>query len=88
MSTGEMLVLSERSLELVALATLDAIKKIRSIAFKLVKRVPPGVRQVLGGILYFASTVGLKSLEKGLRELHSKTTKPMGRLAEDGEEAS
>jgi len=88
MSTGEILVLSERSLELVALAALDAIKKIRSIAFKLVKRVPPGVRQVLGGILYFASTVGLKSLERGLRELHSKTTKSMGRLAEDGEEAS
>lgn len=88
MSTGEILALSERSLELVALATLDAIKKIRSIAFKLVKRAPPGVRQVLGGILYFASTVGLKSLERGLRELHSKTTKSLSRLAEGSGEAS
>ena len=75
LSTAEILALSERNLELIALATYDAIRKIKSTSSKLVKCAPPGVRQLLGSILYFACIVGLRNLQRGLRKLNATTIK-------------
>lgn len=57
-----------RNLELVALAVYDAINKLRKLSKYLVSGAPPIVKQVLGSILYFASLIGMRKLQRGILE--------------------
>ncbi|MEM3973057.1 MAG: radical SAM protein [Ignisphaera sp.] len=57
-------IVSTRNLELIALAVYDAIKKIKSLSKHLVAKAPFGVRQVLGALLYVASVIGLRRLQR------------------------
>jgi len=75
LKTSDILSMSDRSLELIAVATYDAIKKIMKISSKLVSQAPLGVKQILGSLLYFACIVGLRRLQRGLREISSFTLK-------------
>lgn len=53
----------DENLELIYVAVYDAIKKIRSISSVIVASAPPVIRQILGGLLYFAATLGLRRLQ-------------------------
>jgi len=71
LKTEDILPKKSRNLELIAIAVYDAIKKIRSLSGRLVARAPPPIKQILGAILYFAATVGLRRLQRGLSEIPS-----------------
>lgn len=75
LKTSDILSMSERNLELIAVATYDAIKKIMKISSKLVAHAPLGVKQLLSSLLYFACIIGLRRLQRGLREISSFTLK-------------
>ncbi len=57
-----------RNLELIAIAVYDAVKKIRKLSKYLVARAPIGVKQLLGGLLYMAATIGVRKLQRGILE--------------------
>ena len=75
LKTCDILLMNENSLELIAVATYDAIKKIKNLSPKLVAQAPLGVRRLLGSLLYFACIVGLRRLQRGFREINSILTK-------------
>ncbi|MDK6028535.1 radical SAM protein [Ignisphaera sp. 4213-co] len=56
--------LNTRNLELIALSIYDAIKKIKSLSKHLVAKAPIGVKQFLGALLYVASAIGLKRIQR------------------------
>lgn len=57
-------IISTRNLELITLAVYDAIKKIKSLSKHLVAKAPSGVKQLLGALLYVASVIGLRRLQR------------------------
>lgn len=59
---------SGSNLELIALAVYDGINKLRKLSKHLVAKAPFGVRQILGALLYFAASIGLRRLQRGLLE--------------------
>ncbi len=63
------------NLDLILLAVYDAIKKIRKLSMKMVKQAPPIIRQILGGLLYFAATIGLRKLQRQIPSLNRRTMK-------------
>lgn len=69
LSLKEILPKSQEALELIAIAVYDAIKKIRRLSFFLVSEAHPVIRPLLGGLLYFASTIGLRRLQWGISNL-------------------
>lgn len=60
---------SEENLLLIGIAIYDAIKKLQKLSKHVVKNAPPLIKQILGAILYFATIIGLKKLQKGLNNL-------------------
>lgn len=56
-------------LELIFVAVYDAMKKIRRLSTKMVALAPPVIKQVLGGLLYFAASVGLRKLQRNIPSL-------------------
>lgn len=69
--TEDILPKNPRNVELIAIAVYDAIDKIRRLSEKLVARAPPPIKQVLNAILFFAASVGLRKLQRGLSEIPS-----------------
>lgn len=47
----------------------DAIRKLRRLASRLVSNAPPGIKQLLGGLLIAAASIGLKRLQRFSRDL-------------------
>lgn len=60
------------NLELIGIAVYDAIEKLMKLSGVLTRGAPPLVKQVLGGMLYFACRIGLKRLQRGLSDLRSR----------------
>ena len=52
------------NLTLIFVAVYDAIKKLRKLSWRLVESAPKPLIPILGGLLYFASTVGLRRLQR------------------------
>ncbi|MEM1843174.1 MAG: radical SAM protein [Desulfurococcaceae archaeon] len=57
------------NLELISVAVYDAVKKIRKLSAKMVASAPSIIKQVLGGLLYFAASVGLRRLQRNVLDL-------------------
>jgi len=65
------------NLDLILIAVYDAIKKLRGISMKLVMNAPTPIKQILGGLLYFAATLGLRRLQRQAVDLGRKLVKSM-----------
>jgi len=63
---------SDENLDLIFLVVYDAIKKIRKLSMKMVMHAPPLIRQVLGGLLYFAATIGLRKLQRQMPSFNKR----------------
>lgn len=57
-----------RNLELIALTVYDGISKLMKLSRYFVAKAPPGVRQILGSMLYFAASIGIRRLQRGVIE--------------------
>ena len=66
---------SRENLELIFIATYDAIKKLRKLSPKLVAKAPPTVKWLLGGLLYFAATIGIKRLQRQIPSIATEILK-------------
>jgi radical SAM superfamily enzyme YgiQ (UPF0313 family) len=66
---------SRENLELIFIATYDAIKKLRKLSPKLVAKAPPTVKWLLGGLLYFATTIGIRRLQRQIPSIATKILK-------------
>jgi uncharacterized membrane protein YciS (DUF1049 family) len=60
---------------LIFIATYDAIKKLRKLSPKLVAKAPPTVKWLLGGLLYFAATIGIRRLQRQIPSIATKILK-------------